>query len=55
MAVGLVYSLSCMLFRMSLAMDVRCATFSVRLLPEDDRMIEICRSILSVLMRILDH
>jgi len=70
------------MFRMSLAMDVRCATYTVRhaataltqrkdvnhwvflnynfskekcMFSEDDRMIETCRSVLSVLMGILDH
>jgi len=98
-AACLVYCVSRMLFRMSLAMDVRCAMYSLRhntqdmlpqhqltqhtthaataptqhndvnhwvflnsnfskeqcMPPEDDRMIETCRNVLSVLMWILDH
>ena len=91
MAACVVYCVSHILFRMSLATDVRCATYSVRIslyhnirltqytrhaataptqhidvnhlvflnynfskeqcmLPEDDRMIETCRSVLGVLV-----
>jgi len=63
-AACLVYCESRILFRMSLAMDVRCATYSATrcmflnynfskeqcTLPEDDRVIETCRNVLSVLM-----
>jgi len=47
-AACLVYCVSRVLLRMSLAMDVCCVTYSVRL-------VETCSSVSSVLMRILDH
>jgi len=58
-AACLVYCVSRILFRLSLVMDVLCATYvhtyynfskEQCILPEDDRMIETCRSVLSVLI-----
>ena len=54
MAACLVYCVSRILFRMSLAMDVHFLNHSFSkeqcLVPEDDRMIKTCSSVLSVIL-----